>query len=308
MLYFDREARYQQAPDIPCTLRNQRLIQPSAPNDAPSLDALGEPRRSIVAGIEWTSLAFCLAASLLLLGQVLLNCRAGFDFTDEGYYLNWISDPWAFRSSVSQFGFVYHPVYRLVGGDIALLRQCNVLITFLLAFGLSFALLRSICAGPASLPGTAGLVATALVIASGSLSFFGLWLPSPGYNSLSFQSLMLAAIAMLSAGRDWSRESILAWATLGVAGGLLFLAKPPAAAALGCATIVCIVVAGKFSVRGLLVSVSVAVLLLIVSALAIDGSLAGFVHRVAGGIDLGSRLSGSSRLFDRFRRDDFDMS
>ena len=35
----------------------------------------------------------------------------GFDPADEGFYLVWISEPRSFRTSVSQFGFVYHPLY-----------------------------------------------------------------------------------------------------------------------------------------------------------------------------------------------------
>jgi hypothetical protein len=82
--------------------------------------------------MEWIALAISATASVLLLGWVTLRCRSGFDFTDEGFYLNWISDPWNYRSSASQFGFVYHPLYRLVGGDIVLLRQANVVISFAL--------------------------------------------------------------------------------------------------------------------------------------------------------------------------------
>jgi hypothetical protein len=47
--------------------------------------------------------------------------------------LNWISDPWIYRQSISQFGFVYHPLFKSVGGDIVLLRQANVLIVFAMA-------------------------------------------------------------------------------------------------------------------------------------------------------------------------------
>src|SRR6266404_6208219 len=82
------------------------------------------------ARMEWIALAISVVASVLLLGWVMLRCRSGFDFTDEGFYLNWISNPWNFRSSVTQFGFVYHPLYKLVGGDIVVLRQANVLILF----------------------------------------------------------------------------------------------------------------------------------------------------------------------------------
>jgi hypothetical protein len=281
---------------------------PSLRNDAPPIAGISNTRTSIFAGLERIALAVSLAASLFLLGWVLLRCRSGFDFTDEGFYLNWISNPWDFRVSVSQFGFVYHPLYKLVGGDVALLRQCNVLITFVLAFGLCLALLRSICGEPVSPLRQAGFAAIAFVIASGSLSFFGLWLPSPSYNSLAFQSLMLAATAVLSAGRELSKQSITAWVSIGIAGGIAFLAKPTTAVALGGVMVAYIMVAGKFSFRGVLISIAVAALFLVVSAFAIDGSLAGFVHRIAGGFDLASRLTGSRQLFDVFRWDEFEIN
>jgi hypothetical protein len=81
---------------------------------------------------------------------VLWYSYFGYDFTDEGYYLNWISNPWIYKASVSQFGFMYHPLYRLVGGDLALLRQCNIFITFGLAWILCLVLLRSIAKENAS--------------------------------------------------------------------------------------------------------------------------------------------------------------
>jgi hypothetical protein len=285
------------------------LIRSLLENDGPLSAGVGNRRTSIFAAwFERVALVLSLAASFFLLGQVLLACGSGFDFTDEGFYLNWIADPWAFGQSVTQFGFVYHPLYRLVGGDIALLRQCNVLITFLLAFGLTIALLQSLCSAPASRLRQAGFVAASFVIATGSLAFYGLWLPSPSYNSLALQSLMLAATAMLSADRDLSKKSIIGWISIGVAGGLAFLAKPTTALGLGCAIIVCTGLARKFSVRGILLSTAAAALFLTGSALAIEGSPAGFVRRIAGGIDLATRIAGGHRFFDVFRLDEFGMS
>src|SRR5664279_2110705 len=138
--------------------------------------------------MEWIAFAVAVAASLFLLGWVILRCRSGFDFTDEGFYLNWISSPWNYQGSVSQFGFVYHPLYKLVGGDIVLLRQANVLILFALGWTLCLALLRSIFIQWDSIGASlrAGAIGAALVAGAGSLSFFDLWLPTPSYNSLTF--------------------------------------------------------------------------------------------------------------------------
>jgi hypothetical protein len=259
--------------------------------------------------MEWFALAISAAASVLLLGWVMLRCRYGFDFTDEGFYLNWISNPWNFRSSVTQFGFVYHPLYKLVGGDIVLLRQANVLILFALGWALCVALLRSIFIQwdsiGASLRG--GAVGVALVAGAGSLTFLDLWLPTPSYNSLTIQSMMLAATGALLAGRELSKPGLAGWILVGIGGGLAFLAKPTSAAMLGCMVAAYLVAAGKFRLRGLSISVASAILFLIAAALAIDGSLFGFVKRILAGLELGSRLSTGHSLLDIFRLDDFNV-
>jgi hypothetical protein len=270
----------------------------------------GGARRSFTVTMAWIALAFCAAASMLLVGWVIFRCRSGFDFTDEGYYLNWISGPWNFDASVTQFGFVYHPLYRLVGGDIALLRQANVLITSALSCGLCVVWVRSLCLDWTALrlPQRAGFVAAAIALASSSLAVFDLWLPTPNYNSLALQSLITATIGALLAGQRWSRSSIAGWILIGIGGGFAFLAKPPTAAMLGCLIAFYVVVAGKFSLRGLIVSAATAILLLVISALAIDGSLPGFGGRMVRGLNLANQLAAGARSSSFFRWDGFDLS
>lgn len=262
------------------------------------------------ARMEWIALVISAAASVLLLGWVMLRCRYGFEFTDEGFYLNWISNPWNYRASVSQFGFVYHPLYKLVGGDIVLLRQANVLILFALGWALCLALLRSIFIEWDSIGASqrGGAVGVALVAGAGSLTFFDLWLPTPSYNSLTIQSMMLAATGALLAGRELSKPSLAGWILVGIGGGLAFLAKPTSAAMLGCMVAIYLVAAGKFRLRGLSIAVAVAVFFLGVAALAIDGSLFLFIRRIIDGLDIGNRLSGKRNPIEIFRWDEINLS
>ncbi|WP_156438773.1 hypothetical protein [Bradyrhizobium valentinum] len=248
-------------------------------------------------------------AAMLLLIWVLSRCRSGFDFTDEGFYLNWISSPWDYRDSVTQFGFVYHPLYRLVGGDIAFLRQGNVLVIFVSAFVLCASLLHSIFAERND--GKSGprikIVSLALGIAASSLTFFDLWLPTPNYNSLTFMSLMFAAVGVLITSREASTLSLCGWVLIGTAGAFSFLAKPTSAAVLGGAVVVYLIIAGKVWIRGLLISVIAAAVLLGVSALVIDGSLGKFVDRVLNGARIGSLLTPDQPIARLFRVDSFSF-
>ncbi len=54
----------------------------------------------------------------------------GLDFTDESFYLVWLSNPFIYNGSTTQFGYVYHPLYVLLDGDIASLRRANIVVTF----------------------------------------------------------------------------------------------------------------------------------------------------------------------------------
>jgi hypothetical protein len=182
-----------------------------------------------------------------------------------------------------------------VGGDIVLLRQANVVISFALGWALCFTLLRSIFLRWDSVGASQrGVVGVPIVAGTGSLAFFDLWLPTPSYNSLAFQSLMLAATGVLLTGHELSKRSIAGWTLVGVGGGFAFLAKPTSAAMIGCMVAAYLAVAGRFKPRGLSISIAVAISFVIVSALAIDGSLSVFVRRIVDGVDLGNRLLGGA--------------
>jgi hypothetical protein len=262
-----------------------------------------------VSAMQWAALTISVVASLSLLDWVLLRCRFGFDFTDEGFYLNWISNPRDFHGAVSQFGFVYHPLYRLVGGDVALLRQCNVLIIFGLSCALCVVLLRSICGDWAafSRPKRVGFLGVAVALASSALVFFAAWIPTPSYNSLALQSLMLATIGLLAAKRELSKTSIAGWILIGVGGGVAFLAKPTTAAELGFLIFVYVIAASKFTLRGLLIALAGAILIMIISAFVIDGSLVGFLQRYVDGLDASNRLTPSHSLGAIFRWNRFSL-
>lgn len=52
-------------------------------------------------------------STLYLLINTLIYSTIGFDFTDESFYINWLSNPSNYTWSISQFGFVYFPMFKL---------------------------------------------------------------------------------------------------------------------------------------------------------------------------------------------------
>ena len=234
--------------------------------------------------IDLLVLAAAVLVTLSMLSWILVYCRYGFDFTDESFYLVWMSNPFNYSESVYQFGFIYHPLYKLLDGNIVALRQINFLVTFCLSWVLGNVFLKNVF-GSRTIPSAyriiiAGAIATT---SAASLVFAGSWLPTPSYNSLALQALLVAAVGLLMADKQASRTSIIGWFLIGAGGWLAFMAKPTTAAALGLCTGFYLLSAGKLNVRLLLIPIATAVGFIILSSFAIDGSIIAFIDRLKGG-------------------------
>jgi len=248
--------------------------------------------------------AMSAAMTLIMLLWVLKFSGYGIDFTDESFYLVWMANPFIYDVSLSQFGFIYHPLYRLLGGDVALIRQINALITFGLAWSLCAVFIKSVAPDIKNKSVTLHMVASALACASlAILVFYSTWLPTPSYNSLTFQALLLAALGLLWANKTASPKSIAGWVIIGVAGWLTFMAKPSSAALLAVAVVIYLFTARIFSVRRVAIAVASAILLLVLGALVIDGSLIGFVERIKNGMEYGRMLGGGHTTTEILRLD-----
>lgn len=250
-----------------------------------------------------TSIVACAIGTLMLLGWLLEFSAYGIDFTDESFYLVWISTPYLYSASTTQFGFVYHPLYQLLGGDITALRQANILITFAFAWGLSQKFLNSILpkqSGEHLLRATlsAGLATAVLLI-------FDTWLVTPSYNSLTLQALLITATGLLMADKLLHRASLAGWALIGIGGWLAFMAKPSTAMVLALVVILWLLALRRCTLRSLLLTGVSALLPLLASAWLIDGSVVAFATRIQHGIQLTQDLAGGHSLLDMMRIDSF---
>ena len=239
---------------------------------------------------------------------LLWYCRYGMDFTDEGYFLNDISNPFIYPVSRGvQFGFVYHPLYELLNGNIVALRQANILIIFGLAWVLTGTFFKTILAFR-PLPGWHGTV-----IAAGfavlALVYFNhyLWLPTPSYNSLALQSLMIAATGLLLMERNGPRENLTGCMLLGIGGWLAFMAKPTTAIALGCCSVFYLFTVGKLTARLLFMPMAVAAISFVVGALLTDGSVVGCIKRLKEGVETWQLLESGHSLADVLRYDELSF-
>lgn len=225
-----------------------------------------------------------------IVGWLLNSSRYGFDFTDEGYYLVWMASPKNYSWSVSQFGFIYHPLYQLVDGNVVALRQANILITFSLALGLFLALFEGISIELMTfrdrLIGAGGLAISSLLLLA------TWWLPTPNYNSLTLQALLIGATGLLLMEHQIYRARVIGAVLIGVAGWLTFTSKPSTAVMFSICCGSYFLLAGKNKLKLIWVPVGVAITLVVITALLIDGSIIEFYERLKIGFEY-SKLSGA---------------
>ncbi|WP_105430937.1 hypothetical protein [Neorhizobium sp. T6_25] len=241
--------------------------------------------------------------TLAILSWILGYTSYGLDFTDESSYIVWMSNPFNYQVSASQFGFIYRPLYILVGGDIAALRQANIVITFGLGWALAHTYLTSLA--PEVQRGRVALHVTAAGLGVSSLILFDTWLATPNYNSLAFQALLTTAIGLLLAEKANTHKSSAGWIIIGIGGWLAFMAKPSTAVALAVGIFICLLVSRKLSLRLMLLMAATTVGLLLFSALMIDGSISGFAKRLQLGVDFATYLGGGHTVRQILRIDNF---
>jgi hypothetical protein len=244
--------------------------------------------------------------TICVLWRLLIFSHYGLDFTDESYYIVSIADPFSYDETTTQFGFVYHPLYLFTNGDIPTLRQLNVLLTFALAWTLVNTFLSQMAALSEMRRIERFVISAA--IATASLILFDDGITTPSYNSLALNALLISAIGLLLAKQSATPTSVLGWLLIGVGGWLAFMAKPTTALALAFVSLSYLLASRKVNVRLILLSAGISALLLVVSALALDGSVILFLKRLKNGMELGYLLESRHTFGALLRLDNFHLS
>lgn len=252
--------------------------------------------------INWSHLIInliCLVSTFSILYWIFLYCSHGIDFTDEGFYLNWISNPFLYKASTTQFGYIYHPLFLLVEGNISKLRQFNFIITYILSFSLIYLLINKLI----KIENMNKIVQ--LIICSGLAlsSFTYLYIQTPSYNHLTFQALIVTSIGIVLIDKNNFNKNILGFVILGLGGWLVFMAKPSSAIGLGIIILIYLMLSKQFQLKFVLVAILTAIFLLIISALVIDGSIEAFFNRYILALEITKKLQSGHNLSSIFRID-----
>jgi hypothetical protein len=281
---------------------------------------------------------FSLAISISFILIFFQYLFYGFCYTDESYYLQVIKNPWLDEYGLTQFGLIYYPLFNLVDHSIGLLRSINAIIYLFIYTVLSYLYLSYFLPPYNTWPKTWRWL-LAWLLAGGSLTVYALWLPTPNYNMLNAQALAITLIGMLAiqatgnvsdeataeatgntsgkvldetveASREVAAKApgttnqtrLWAWALIGLGGFLCFMAKPPSAAMLAFFVLVWAWFTSNFKPKGLIVAVGTSLVLLIVSALILNGSISANIEHYQKAL-AGNKLYGENTLTNLFHLD-----
>ncbi len=189
---------------------------------------------------EWV----VLAPHLLFLAGLHLISRHGFEFTDEGYYLNSVNSPQVDSGFWSRVAW---PLWKMANQNVARYRFLNLALIYLVSALVGFLMARShwtrlrlhLHAGLFGLLG---------------LSIFRVWLPEPNYNSLTYLGLLAGCIGLLLPEKGSNL-------VLSLSLGIVILSKPSSGFLLSLTLAVMYLASRRIKGLVLLVSLTIAVCL-----------------------------------------------
>lgn len=262
--------------------------------------------RALSVLLDRTLLVLSAVTTAILFAWLLYYSGYGLNPTDEGFYLNFMANPFAYALNLSAtlFGFVGHWPYQWAGGDIAVLRMANVMLIMALGWMLSFLVIRRlwIVGRPRAAVLSAGMASLTLV------AFRTRTLLTPNYYTLSIQSLFIVMIGLLLADQPGRLRQVSGSILVGVGGWCCFMAKPTTAAAIALVVMLYVVILRRNLVLALLGASLIALTLLMVTAYWIDGGISGLVTRMIKSAEMETVLGAGHEVSLIFRIDWLDTN
>ena len=191
--------------------------------------------------------AFSVVLAALVFAIMAWVADRGLDVVDESYLLRMVDNPQATRPAgdVYLFGFLVHPLYVLVGEDVAGLRLLGFAVVAAVAAVLCHESLALLRARGEVLRRSHALVAT-IVVAASSLLVYSFDVAVPAYRSVALIGLMLTVAGV---ARVMRADALVGGAAVGAGGWLTFVGKPTSAAALVVVVLLVVVAARLVSLR-----------------------------------------------------------
>lgn len=168
--------------------------------------------------------------SISLVFWILWRMNYGLDLTDESYCLICISSPNSFLG-ISLFAHFISPLYKLINGNIVLLRKISIIFGLILSYiSISWTIRNVKPSNKESIKKINfyenkfefSLCTCIFSIAT----FMDGWFPSPTYNTLAIYATMLIYIGICSIHNENRTSSLIAsWMFIGSSAALLALIK-----------------------------------------------------------------------------------
>lgn len=242
------------------------------------------------------------STSAILLLTALWYCQFGFDMRDEGFYLVSLSDPIGFPLQLSLFPRVLWPIWQLCGRDMVLARWLNVGVIFGLSIVLSFLVVKRFRLTPPDAHRQTWVLAAAL--ATASLAWLSEWRPTPNYNTLTFITLLVTMIVLITRVHTSKQNDIANGLLLGGAGWLCWMAKLSSGSILAVCLLSYFAVDRRHNGKIIVIAATTALTLLWLSAVSNAGSVERFIERMGIALELVRNL-GSGHTLERLFRVEF---
>lgn len=250
----------------------------SSPTTTTVWRAVSPSRVAVLLAVGMMSLA-----AISIAGRAWWAAGRGFDITDEGMYLSWLTAPHDWPWSSTQFAFIYGPLWWLTGQDLVLTRRVSIMITCVAAWAfLAVTLRRGLRVQRRAAIAIGGVLSVVACIGIGSVGLFAV----PNYNLLGLQGILLAGTALVAVLVDSRDHRLWPWALMGVAGVVCFASRPTAGALLLVILLASLLLAKRWWLPGIGVAAAVALATLLLLAVLIDRNPAAFVERVFEGLHL----------------------